>query len=121
MLHTFRGSLITRLIWNYGMMASMEHISLKLYELLQFLLLHLPLLLQVPLLQPMILFLSMHVLLLLVHVLLLLVGMHLQLLPSHLELPLIGARSRTFSSGASRLSFLCAAPMTLLSTSLIIS
>jgi hypothetical protein len=50
-----------------------------------------------------------HLLLLLlpVHVLLLLVGMHLQMLLSLLELPLIGARSRTFLSRASRPSSIC--------------
>jgi hypothetical protein len=94
-------------------MASMEHISLTLDGLLQFLLLlHMPLLLRVPLLQP-------RILLLLVHVLLLLVGMYLQLLLSPLELPLVGARSRTFLSRVSRLSFPCAAPTTLLSVSVI--
>jgi hypothetical protein len=46
------------------MMASVEHISLTLFGVLQFLLLHLPpLLLRIPLLQPMILLLPVHMLL----------------------------------------------------------
>jgi hypothetical protein len=53
------------------------------------------------------------------HMLLLLVGLHLQLLLSPPELPLIGARSRTFLSKASKLSSLGAAPTTPLSASLI--
>jgi hypothetical protein len=99
MLPTFRESSMSRLRWNLGMMATMERINPTLYGLLQFLLLHPPLLLWVPLLQPMIALLPMHVLLLLV-------GMPLQLLMSLQERPLIGA-SRTFLSSASRLISMC--------------
>jgi hypothetical protein len=55
-----------------------------------------------------------------VHLLLLLrEGMHLQLLLSHLMLLLVGPRSRTSSSQASKLSSPCATPTTLSSMSLI--
>jgi hypothetical protein len=68
------------------MMASMEHISLTLFRDQQFLLLHPPLIPQVLQLQP----------------LLLLLPVHLQQLSSHLVLLPIEARSKMFSSGASR-------------------
>jgi hypothetical protein len=68
------------------MTASKEHISLTLFGDLQFLLLHPPLIQWVLQLQP----------------LLLLLPMHLQQLSSCLMLVLIEARSRMFSSRASR-------------------
>jgi hypothetical protein len=103
MLHTLRGSSTIRRTYSLAMMANMEHISLTSFGVLQFLLLHPPLLLLWVLqLQPLLLLLPVHL---------------LQMLQSHLELLPIMERSKIFSSGASRPWYPCAAPMMLLSMS----